>query len=82
MARIGGHPADVARVEARLGSVASPRGDREMFAAMAMQALITREGWRADVVAKQAVSSKTEVHFSATPLIVRPDTGATVLARL
>ena len=57
-------------------------GDREMFAAMAMQALITREGWRADVVAKQAVSSKTEVHFSATPLIVRPGTGATVLARL
>ena len=57
-------------------------GDREMFAAMAMQALITREGWRADVVAKQAVSSKTQVHFSATPLIVRPGTGAIVLARL
>jgi len=38
-------------------------------------------------VAKQTLmqsrySSKTEVHFSATPLIVRPGTGATVLARL
>jgi len=30
--------------------------DRELFAAMAMQALITREGWAADMVAKQAVS--------------------------
>ena len=31
--------------------------DREMFAAMAMQALITRgEGWAADMIAKQAVA--------------------------
>jgi hypothetical protein len=30
--------------------------DRELFAAMAMQALITREGWAADLVAKQAVA--------------------------
>ncbi len=30
--------------------------DRELFAAMAMQALITREGWAADMVAKQAVA--------------------------
>jgi hypothetical protein len=31
--------------------------DRELFAAMAMQALITRgEGWAADMIAKQAVS--------------------------
>jgi hypothetical protein len=31
-------------------------GDRELFAEMAMQALITREGWAADMVAKQAVA--------------------------
>ena len=31
--------------------------DREMFAAMAMQALITRgEGWAADMIARQAVA--------------------------
>jgi len=31
--------------------------DRELFAAMAMQALITRgEGWAADMIAKQAVA--------------------------
>jgi len=31
--------------------------DRELFAAMAMQALITRgEGWAADMIAKQAVT--------------------------
>ena len=30
--------------------------DRELFAAMAMQALISREGWAADMVAKQAVA--------------------------
>ena len=31
--------------------------DREMFAAMAMQALITRgEGWAADMIAKRAVA--------------------------
>jgi hypothetical protein len=30
--------------------------DRELFAAMAMQALINREGWAADMVAKQAVA--------------------------
>jgi hypothetical protein len=30
--------------------------DRELFAAMAMQALITREGWATDMVAKQAVA--------------------------
>lgn len=30
--------------------------DRELFAAMAMQALITREGGAADMVAKQAVA--------------------------
>ena len=30
--------------------------DRELFAAMAMQALITREGWAAGMVAKQAVA--------------------------
>ena len=34
--------------------------DRELFAAMAMQALITRgEGWAADMIAKQAVTSST-----------------------
>jgi hypothetical protein len=30
--------------------------DRELFAAMAMQALITREGAPADLIAKQAVA--------------------------
>ena len=31
--------------------------DRELFAAMAMQAFITRgEGWAADMIAKQAVT--------------------------
>jgi len=30
--------------------------DRELFASMAMQALITREGAAADLVAKQAVA--------------------------
>ena len=30
--------------------------DRELFAAMAMQALITREGAPADMIAKQAVA--------------------------
>ena len=31
--------------------------DRELFAAMAMQALITRgQGWAADMIAKQAVA--------------------------
>jgi hypothetical protein len=31
-------------------------GDRELFAAMAMQALITREGWAADMTASKAVA--------------------------
>ena len=30
--------------------------DRDLYAALAMQALITREGWAADMVAKQAVA--------------------------
>ena len=39
--------------------------DRELFAAMAMQALITRgEGWAADMIAKQAVARRLAGRFA------------------
>ena len=46
--------------------------DRELFAAMAMQALITREGWAAGMVAKQAVAYPDELIVALAAVAPKP----------
>jgi hypothetical protein len=47
--------------------------DRELFAAMAMQALITRgESWAADLIAKQAVVYADALIVALAPVAPKP----------